>query len=189
MSKPDAHLEEFWDLYFKQSIINFNHAMKANVLITDWSTNLNYLQTQTKYNIIDKEISHCIILYGWELMKYKSRYYYDLLVTNIKRWNDLSEYKITDDQKLLAHLKIYGYFLDKPDLENIDTIMKWIEIGDTLKLLDYAFENKLANIIEYIRKLPNITKYIKKNYNGAERITSDTKGNKLIKMVGSKTNL
>ena len=95
---PDHHIEEFW-LNFKNSMNNFYNATKSiSRPITLWSDNLNNLQKNKQYDIIEKCIRDYISLYAIDILRCHGNYYFNILYINIKRWNVIShKYKFTLD--------------------------------------------------------------------------------------------
>jgi len=97
-NNPDVHIEQFW-IDFKKSIFNFYNFINGKCFprnIDILSEKLNKLQKNKKYNIIEREIRDYIICYGIDIMRSGNGYHLNILKTNIKRWNALSDkYKLT----------------------------------------------------------------------------------------------
>ncbi len=67
-----------------------NHINNFNRPITFWSNKLNELQKNKQYNLIEKNIRDYMSLYAIDLLRTFSLYHMGILITNIKRWNNIS---------------------------------------------------------------------------------------------------
>lgn len=195
-SDPDYFIEDFW-LGFKQSMVNFYRIIDIeNLLIPEWSYNLNKLKNEKKYDDIECNIRNYISLYSYDLIKYsKSIYHDEILITNIKRWNNISKQFNFESEE---YNKILLFFLinlelkkDKEIKEEIKNYFNQKSIEETIKnnLFDnyicFALLNEKVKILEYLKNVPKynlldniIRLYPKMNFKNKNNI----KFNKLCKM-------
>jgi hypothetical protein len=180
---PDIYLENFWNSFFKKSIINYCNELSQvitnisnnkyfDIPITSWCNELNKLQNEKKYDIIEVNIYNHIISYGWYLLqagKIKHCDYNfhsqdirhcDFYLTNIKRWNKISKHKINYKCEIYNYFKIYKYFIEK---QNYD-ILNFIKNKDIKYITDYAIYHNYDNILDYCIKIDGIYDYIKNNH-------------------------
>lgn len=88
---PDRDIENFW-LNFKISMNNFFKAVnQTNYQVVLWSEYLNMLQSKKDYQKIEIKIREYMSEYAVKLMKEGNCYHMGILITNIKRWNKISE--------------------------------------------------------------------------------------------------
>lgn len=88
---PDHHIEQYW-LGFKNSMENF-YSINMSVFsrnIIKWSDNLNKLQKEKKYELIEQYIRDYMICYGLDVIRSGNSYHLRILGSNIKRWNNIS---------------------------------------------------------------------------------------------------
>ena len=195
-SDPDYFIEDFW-LGFKQSMVNFYRIIDIeNLLIPEWSYKLNKLKNEKKYDDIECNIRNYISLYSYDLIKYsKSIYHDEILITNIKRWNNISKQFNFESEE---YNKILLFFLinlelkkDKEIKEEIKNYFNQKSIEETIKnnLFDnyicFALLNEKVKILEYLKNVPKynlldniIRLYPKMNFKNKNNI----KFNKLCKM-------
>lgn len=160
LQKPDHDIEQFW-LQFKVSMNNFYTAHKSKIIsrnINKWSSTLNELQTQNKYNLIEKHIMDYITCYGIDIIKSGNVYHLQLLNTNIKRWNKISSsYKIFNNPRyknLFYTCLEIAILLAKSNIEFND-------IFEDIELI--VINNNISNIINYafiLRKYSIIDKLL-----------------------------
>lgn len=90
---PDYQIEDFW-LGFKGSMLKFYHLVGvSSVHIKKWSNILNKIKQEKNYNLIERKIKEFICIYTIDVMKMEKlndNTSSILLMTNIKRWNKLS---------------------------------------------------------------------------------------------------
>ena len=111
---PDYMIELFW-YGFKNSMINFYNLIGKGAFysstINNWSENLNELKKLKKYQDIEKYVRDYITKYSFDLIKYsKSTHHDEILSTNIKRWNNISDafnFTSTTYSKILQIFMIY----------------------------------------------------------------------------------
>ena len=142
---PDFYIEQFW-LGFKQSILNYSKNYKDTV--KEWSDNLNKLQIEKKYSEIEDNIRNYITYYASILIKTSlGTYHEQLLLTNIKRWNRISEtYNFIISNKYNKVLIMFMIYLDIKEKALIG-----FEHGYQQKAQIFAFAKKYypdANIIQ-----------------------------------------
>lgn len=171
---PDHEIELFW-LHFKQSMNNFycNNDFKRPII--EWSDNLNNLQKDKQYELIEKCIKNYISLYGIDLIKYQSNYNLNILKTNIKRWNVIAvKYNFNDNDKkyfniIFLLIDIYDK-LDKK-LSNYEFKKFCTEIEllliykDFSYLLDLCIKYEMISVLDKINKYIDIVPYFNEKYN------------------------
>lgn len=189
---PDYYIEHFW-YGFKDSMINFYILIEKDYThIILWSTNLNELKNNKKYNNIESSIREYIALYSLDIIKYSydtSLYNEEILITNIKRWNKISNQfnfnKTTEYNKILCLFKIYLEL--KRDLDGQNFLLTLHPIEDILKfntidnIIKYSFDNQKNKILDLLKEIPefNLLINIKKLF---PQLYTDSK-TKDIKMV------
>lgn len=183
---PDHLIEEFW-LLFKTSMINFYTEHKfLSRPIQYWSNNLNLLQRNKDYHNIEIHIRDYMSLYAIDLLRCNSIYHISILITNIKRWNNISHsrFEICDIKYInivFLLLDIYNMLTNKcmNQIDEEATILfSCIELyiihEDFKNLIDYSINNNKPSIIdkinEYEYKNNSTSKnasilYIEKKYN------------------------
>ena len=159
---PDAEIEAFW-LQLKTSMNNF-YEKNENIKrpISFWSSLLNNYQKHKNYEKIEEYIKKYISLFAIDLLRTNSDYHIQILITNIGRWNKLSE-KFTFSSKEQNYANFIFVLLDiykslfRSKITNIET-KKIKEIygnfelmvlyQDYSQLVDYAICYKKSNIID-----------------------------------------
>jgi hypothetical protein len=132
---PDHHIEEFW-ISFKRSMNNFYEEFKCpSRPINFWSNNLNELQKNHDYKLIEINIRDYMSLYAIDLLRNNTIYHIGILITNIKRWNNIScsRFDIGDIKYInivFLLLDIYNILTNKCSIENKDihTLFSVVEI-------------------------------------------------------------
>jgi hypothetical protein len=190
---PDHHIEEFW-LNFKNSMNNFYTATKSiSRPIALWSDNLNNLQKNKQYDIIEKCIRDYISLYAIDILRCHANYYFNILYTNIKRWNVISQkYHFTLDDNsyhnvvfmlidIYHSVTIKGSYID----DNIINIFSMVELyiinNDFTILITYAIEHNKPSIIDKLNKFDDINHIIETTYNII--VPSKSCGKKIISLI------
>ncbi len=172
---PDHLIEEFW-LLFKQSMNNFYssnnnssnyNSSNYNRPIQYWSDNLNKLQKMKDYINIEIHIRDYMSLYAIDLLRTNSYYHAGILITNIKRWNNIScnRFDICDIKYInivFLLLDIYNMLtnkcMNKVDKEAellFSTIELYILHEDFKNFIDYAIEYNKPSIIDKINEYEN----------------------------------
>ena len=194
---PDHHIEEFW-LGFKQSMINFYQANKMPTRpITMWSDNLNILQKEKNYDMIERKIRDYISLYAIDVLRYQANYYFCILHTNIKRWNVIStKYNFLDENvhyhnvvfmliDIYYGITIKGTHMDDMIKEIFSMVEMYIINNDFLPLITYAIDNNKPSVIDKLNHYTEINKIIETKYNVA--LSPKTGGRKIISLIKTKT--
>jgi hypothetical protein len=179
---PDHYIEEFW-ISFKTSMNNFYQEFKClSRPINFWSDNLNKLQKNKDYHSIEINIRDYMSLYAIDLLRHNTVYHIGILITNIKRWNKISERRFDMcDVKYInivfLLIDIYNLLTDKCSIENknISILFSVVEIyiihEDFKIFIDYAIKNNKPSIIdrinefEYKNNKNSGIKYIEDCYN------------------------
>lgn len=179
---PDHYIEEFW-ISFKRSMNNFYEEFKClSRPINFWSDNLNILQKNKDYHSIEINIRDYMSLYAIDLLRYNTIYHIGILITNIKRWNNISNRRFDMcDVKYInivfLLLDIYNILTNKCSIENkeINILFSVVEIyiihEDFKIFIDYAIKNNKPSIIDRITEYENKNnkntgiKYIEDCYN------------------------
>lgn len=201
---PDCKQEYFW-LSFKDSIKNFYAARGIKIKLEDLdktSDYLNLLQKQDKYNEINTVIHQYIMNFAWKIIEYPSNYYFNLFLTNIKRWNDISdpehivdisnsEYPVFLVLRIMKcvfpeHTPAYNEF--KPIFKQLNR--ETISDGKLLQsMFDVSVKHKKSGAIESILKLSKILdmdlmiiNFVQERYNA--KISHNYKGPKVLRAIG-----
>lgn len=167
---PDHDIEVYW-LYVKQSMLNFYSQHKLIPRpVEKWSATLNQLQTAQNYKEIEKKIMQYLSLYSIDLLRLGNQYYINILITNLKRWDKITDkYKFfaKDDKEpnyskcdketniaLILLEIVYSLAKSKTPIEDLfEDIELYIIYEDFAKLLEFAvIHNKpsiIDNLIEY----------------------------------------
>ncbi len=184
---PDHFIEEFW-LSFKTSMKNYyndNNNININISrpIDYWSNTLNTLQKNKDYKMIESNIRDYMSLYAIDLLRHNSSYYAGILITNIKRWNNISrenfEYcEIKYINIVFLLLDIYNLLTNKC-INKVDdeaeilfsTIELYIIHEDFKNFIDYAIKYNKPSIIDKINEYEQRNnkyasiKYLEQKYN------------------------
>jgi hypothetical protein len=181
---PDHLIEEFWFL-FKASMKNFYNESNNRISrpINAWSNNLNKLQQDKNYQSIEINIRDYISLYAIDLLRHNANYHIGILITNIKRWNNISNNRFDmGDTKYInivfLLLDIYNILTNKCmiyDDKNVEILFSTIELyiihEDLKNFIDYAIEYNKPSIIdkiteyEYMQNKKTGLQYIENKYN------------------------
>jgi len=201
MNHPDFEIEQFW-LNFKISMNNFyenNNNLKRP--IDYWSNRLNSYQKEKNYEKIEENIKKYISLYGIDLLRTKGNYHINILISNISRWNKISnKYAYSNKEQTYCNfifvlLDIYKTItrcsLNTIENKNINEIFQQFDFmllyDDYSPLLSFAVKYNKANILD---KLFEFNKNIYDSFlisNNIEPINNTImKGNKLLKLINSK---
>ena len=132
---PDYHIELFW-YGLKASMINFYRAYRiSSSHVIEWADNLNRLKKNKKYDDIECNIREYMAQYAFQLARQlKSNYHDQILISNIKRWDKISErYKFKGSEKYnKIILLFYIYNEIKQDSEsNYFHLIKIIDFINT----------------------------------------------------------
>lgn len=197
---PDYHIELFW-YGFKTSMYNFYIAYKINYgHIHTWSSHLNVLKSDKKYDEIEKSIRDYMSHYAFELAKSpKSNYYDKILISNIKRWDKISShYKFKNCEKynkIILLFYIYneikqdngGYSHDDVNdmYHSIQTIDYTHSTNNFDSIIHYAISINKSKILENLRLIPgyNVVENIKRLYPELTIQDSNIKMNKLCLLI------
>ena len=158
---PDYMIELFW-YGFKNSMINFYNSIKLTVNHIDkWSENLNELKKLKKYQDIEINVREYITKYSFDLIKYSTSTHHDeILSTNIKRWNNISNafnFTSTTYSKILQIFIVYLKIKENNDydfLKSLPPIETILENDDFSYFIKYGFERDKSAILETLRKIP-----------------------------------
>lgn len=155
----DYHIEYYW-IGFKKSMINFYIFIKKNYdHINIWSNTLNLLKSEKKYDIIESNIRDYMAHYALDIIKNNSDsiYYDDILITNIRRWNKISNQfnfeKSPNHNKIILIFMIF--FELKKDNSNIIIELKIIENNNFDKIIEYSLNNNKTKILEILKQISN----------------------------------
>jgi hypothetical protein len=181
----DYDIEHFW-LDFKQSMNNFykQHGILSRPIIF-WSNKLNELQKDEDYHLIEINIRDYMSLYAIDLLRHASTYHLGILITNIKRWNNIannnSKFDINNSSKYInivfLLIDLYYNLTNKLTLIDIDinSLFSMVElyiIHEDFKIfIDYAIKHNKPSVIDKINEFENQShnhnsiKYIETKYN------------------------
>lgn len=204
---PDHDIEEYW-LHVKQSMHNFYSQTKLLPRpIEKWSSTLNQLQNAKKYIDIEFHIMKYLSLYSIDLLRLGNQYYINILITNLKRWD-----KITDKYKFFSHntsenynhkanaIKekniaivlleiVYSLLKSETDFSDLfDDIELYIIYEDFEKLITFAITNNKPSILDKLIEYDylNVIHTVDKIYGKQLTLTNLTLklcGKKLIKTI------
>ena len=169
---PDYEIELFW-YGFKQSMINFYKSVdKPCRFVEDWSSILNKFKLEKNYTEIESKIRDYITMYSFHLIKYSksSSYHNDsILITNIKRWNRISEtFNLVQSSQHSTILTLFMIYLEFKKLDRYDFLLTLpsidilIEKNNFDEFLKYSLENDKPKILELLKEI--------KTYNVVEKI-------------------
>lgn len=187
-NEPDKDLEYFW-LTFKDSIIN-HVGEKNKINIHKFSSTLNDLQKNKKYDDIHKKISKFMIANINIIIKYIIRtndYTVHLLNTNIKRWRkfDVLFDNMANENEFIQFSSFFEKIQKKKSnhKDQADEIKKLIkELLDTksddaqeirMKLFDIAIEFKLSSLLDILLKNIDMELYFGENAAKYKIMSSD----------------
>jgi hypothetical protein len=175
--KHDYEIEQFW-FGFKNSMNNFyNYYNNINKRPIDlWSNELNLLQEEKKYLDIELKIRDYISLYGIDVMRAMNNYYFDILKTNIKRWNRISKNYNFLKKEIKKYYNIIFLLVDifynlenKMPKEEFNKIYSEIELfiinNNFNYLIDQSIKYGMCKVLDKINNYINIFEYINKKYN------------------------
>jgi hypothetical protein len=192
---PDHYIEEFW-ISFKRSMQNFYEEFKClSRPINYWSDNLNKLQkniVDNDYHLIEINIRDYMSLYAIDLLRHNTVYHIGILITNIKRWNNISNRRfdmcdVKYINTVFLLLDIYNILTNKCSMENkeIDILFSVVEIyiihEDFKIFIDYAIKNNKPSIIDKITEYEN-----KNNKNTGIKYIEDSYKVKLSPKISAK---
>ena len=154
----DHDIEKFW-LNFKKSLYNFYDNINLNRPIDDWSFYLNKLQSQKAYLEIEKCIIKYISLFAIDLMRLHDSYNINILNTNIKRWDKISnKHKIFNKVEninsacnlIFVLFDIYVLLMEKDKLVKtmFDDLELFLFFKDFRILIEYSIDNISPSIID-----------------------------------------
>jgi hypothetical protein len=152
-TKPDYEIEQFW-LQFKNTMNNFytNNKNITKRNISRWSDTLNKFQAKAQYDKIEKYIMDYITLHGLDIIKTGKSYELQLLNTNIKRWNKItqrnkifneSNENITQEYSNLFYTCVQICIA----LTKSDSSFDYKEIFEDIELI--IINNDITELIEY----------------------------------------
>lgn len=198
MERPDKDIEEFW-LGIKTSMVNFykSNFYKNNFTcprpIGEWSDELNMLQQIQDYDTIQQNIREHISLYALDVIRFNdnNNRHFKILLTNIKRWNKISEkYSFLSNNCneyyniVYLIIDLYKTLMDIEDI-NVKIIFSQVELliinKDFSKLIKYSVENNKPSIIDKLSKYIDINIAIKKLY--GKDIPNNLSTKKLISLI------
>lgn len=185
---PDYEIELFW-YGFKQAMINFYKSVdKPYRFVDDWSSILNKFKLEKNYKEIESKIRDYITIYSFHLIKYsKSTSYHNdsILMTNIKRWNRISEkFNLVQSSQHSTILTLFMIYLEFKKLDRYDFLLALpsidilIENNNFDEFLKFSLENDKPKILELLKDI--------QNYNIVEKINvlyPELKCNKNIRFV------
>ena len=189
---PDKEIEHFW-LNFKISMNNFYNCISISRPIQEWCDCLNDLQKKRKYLDIEKNIRNYISLYAIDLIRFTDTYHINILCSNIKRWNKISnKYNFSDNNKeyhnfIFVMLDICHLLLrNNEDISNIFSQFELFLLYKDYKILiKYSVENNKSGILDKLICFDSeIISQIKKMYN-ITNIPNNISSRKLIKLINN----
>ena len=191
---PDKHIEEFW-YGLKKSILNVFYTIQLEIpfSIDDMSDELNQLQKQQNYSMIEKNIRNNIDLFCFYYMKLGiSTYDSNILLSNIKRWNNISKKYSFHEKSDIRHInECCGLFstylkyisMKSGYIQELSDYFKNIEYKNYCfnKLVDICIQFNIYTYLDCLIPIYDVTNYINNKYNC--NIHKNTKGLKIIKYL------
>lgn len=171
---PDAHIEEFW-IGCKTSMHNFYQwSRQIQRPLDEWSSRLNFLQSQKKYDQIEKCILNYMSSYALDVMRYGDRYHSEILDTNIRRWNKLSlTYNFHFKSETNNVLTLFEVFVKNLDRSNesfnreFRLLFRQVELflftNDYFPLIDLALRHGYTSILDILRSKMDVSAIIAEN--------------------------
>lgn len=199
INNPDYDIEEFW-LGFKQSMENFYKSFNITSRpIQIWSKNLNNFQKNKKYLEIEECILNYISLYAIDIMKSMNGYHMNILESNVKRWNKLSNKFSFNNSNIKYHNIIfllidiytssYSKHLSDNTSSDFSNIFSQVELfiiyQDFTNLIEFSINNNNPSIIEKLQKFTDIKKNIKNIYQ-IDIPDNMNAGKKIINLIKNK---
>ena len=191
MDKPDYNIEQFW-FGFKDSMSNFYYQKNLKRPINKWSNDLNKLQKEEKYQDIEKNIRNYISLYGIDVMRHIDFYHFGILKTNIKRWNNISNYYNFNKEETKKYYNIIFLLIDiykklydnisENDFIEFSTEIELLIINEDFNsLIDICVKYKLDSIIDKLSNYIDVLKIINNKFN--LKIKYNMSGKKILKII------
>jgi hypothetical protein len=191
MQKPDYEIEQLW-LGLKQSMINF-YGNKNIRPINYWSDKLNSLQKEENYKDIEKNIINYISLFGIDVMKNRDEYTLNILKSNIKRWNKISNHydfiKCKDNYYNIIFLliDIFENLRKKLPFDKFDIIYQQIELiiiyNDFEDLIRLSIIHNIGKVIDKLNLYIDVESIINKMYKII--LPKKISGDKIIKIISN----
>jgi len=191
---PDYQIELFW-YGFKTSMYNFYNTYRIpHNHIQKWSDTLNELKKNKQYNDIERDIRDYMAHYSFDLTRqHNSNYYDQILISNIKRWDKISnKYKFKSCEKynkIILLFYIYNEIKQDGDIINFKEQIRDIDYtnstNDFDSIIHYAVLMNKSKILEKLRLIPgyNTIENIKRLYPGLNIIDHNIKMNKLCLLI------
>ena len=194
---PDYQIEDFW-YGFKKSMVNFYKSCGLKVRDVElWSDELNKYKADKNYSLIEESIKEYITCYAIDVMKngkHDENIHSPILLTNIKRWNKISnKFHFGDSSKYKNLIILFeAYCCVKRKLnKNLDPILNLFIDIDELLLTEYVHLFIISLQLEQHKMLDSIIQILgdKKTFklldNFYPKLTNDrdknTSGLKLCK--------
>lgn len=201
--KPDKDIEDFW-MTFKCCISNFYKSFDIEDDIENISNKLNNYQKYKQYSLIEytihqtmfKIISHvCENINILLSDKFSYIYHIRIILTNLKRWENLRNDKIFFKEPIhnenmfyilidCLRLALNNISKDKFTNETIDVFSEFQDIinnNNIIMLIDYGITIKCAGILDILSKKYNIVNYINNKYN--LKLHPSISGRKILKKL------
>ena len=140
--------------------------------------------------ILRLKIRNYISLYAIDLLRNKEDYHFGILITNIKRWNRLSNkftFEKTDSKYhnvifLLIDIYQHLLYLDSNEINKIfSQVELFIIYEDFSSLIDFAIKNNKVSILNKINNYKDINTYIENKYN--IKLPKHISGEKILKII------
>ena len=201
---PDYQIEYFW-YGLKHSMFNFYGRFKLHSgHIHEWSSVLNELKSGKQYDKIEINIRDYIAKYAFDITKNETSTYHSMiLVSNIKRWNKISNQfnflSSVEHNKMILLFMIYLELkLDTKnslDLAGEQTFLTIEQVNERVHdeiyddFIKYALTHKKIKILELLKNIPgyDVIENIKRLYpQYKDSIRNNMSLNKLCSLIASK---
>lgn len=188
---PDKHIEYFW-YGFKNSIKNLFSVNKLKQIlpVDEWSSTLNDLQKEGKYEEIEENIRKYMEIFGYYVIKYGDLHYGNIFNSNIKRWNKISKnfgWNYNREKSIYtSFLKIFFSAIKRKKTGLLEKIREYSssDIRNIIILQDVlldSIEERDESIIDFIGECYDIWGFINDNYDVI--VKKGMSGKKILKII------
>jgi hypothetical protein len=156
---PDFFIEDFW-YNLKASMKNFYNTISIyenkKEIIKEWSLILNEHKKNKEYNLIEQRIREYITIYSIDLLELSLTSYHDeILLTNIKRWEKISnEFNFNSNIEYCKKLLIFMIFVELKKNNIFIFDYKTLYNDDYNDLILFALKNSKTKILDLLNKIP-----------------------------------
>lgn len=166
-NNPDKELEYFW-VTFKNSIMSSLSNEEKNEIV-ELSNKLNDLQSEERYDEIEKYIKNHIELIGYRYIIENNGYKARHICVNLNRWKKLTGRKLFNNKNVFNKIiRIYNniYLKNKTDdhYNDIKLLLAKYSTDKNIihleKIMNISIEHKIYGIINKLKNILNIDDFI-----------------------------